>query len=268
VRRPGIPRFGKVAFCAHAAGKEHRRDVTPTPWEFRYRGILFGALYGAAFFLGFGIQSAIGGSFAPTYAVLAKSFGETGVHLAAWIAAALCFAGFFIRWWGSSYLTSGVVWSRDVVTGGVEVAGPFRYVRNPLYLGNVFIALGIGLAGPPAVTVLVVVFNIAYIFRLIAVEERFLAQAHGASYRAYQQAVPRLLPRWRPAFDPPAARPPAILDGFLGELFTLGFALGMAAIAFWSWRAPNFVLMEEIWISGLVLQIGLRRVLRPARVSS
>ena len=36
----------------------------------------------------------------------------------------------------------------------------------------------------------------------------------------------------------------------------------MTAIALWSWRAPNFVLMEEIWIGGLVLQIVLRRVTR------
>jgi protein-S-isoprenylcysteine O-methyltransferase Ste14 len=242
--------------------------VTPTPWDFRYRGILFGVLYGFAFFLGFRIQSAIGGSFEPTYAMLARPFGEIGVHAGAWIAAALCFAGFFIRWWGSSYLTSGVVWSRDVVTGGVEVSGPFRYVRNPLYLGNLYIALGIGLAGPPAVTVLVVAFNIAYIFRLITVEERFLSQAHGASYRAYHEAVPRLMPRWQPASDPTLGRPPAVLDGFLGELFTLGFALGMTTIALWSWQSPNFILMEEIWIGGLALQIILRRVLRLAGAPS
>ena len=238
--------------------------MTPTPWDFRYRGILFGVLYGVAFFLGFVIQSLIGDRFEPTYAVLARSFGEAGVHAGAWIAAALCFIGFFIRWWGSSYLTSGVVWSGDVVTGDVEVTGPFRYVRNPLYLGNLFIALGIGLAGPPAVTVLVVVFNIVFIFRLIAVEERYLAQAHGASYRAYQQEVPRLLPRLKPAFSRSAGRAPSVVDGFFGELFTLGFALGMTTIALWSWRSPNFTLMEEIWIAGLALQIVLRRVLRTA----
>ncbi len=242
--------------------------MTPTPWDFRYRGILFGVLYGVAFFLGFEIQSVLGGSFEPTYAVLARPFGEAGVHAGAWIAAAICFLGFFIRWWGSSYLTSGVVWSGDVVTGGVEVSGPFRYVRNPLYLGNIFIALGVGLAGPPAVTVLVVAFNIAYIFRLIAVEERFLAQAHGASYRSYQQAVPRLVPRLHPAFAPESSQMPAVLDGFLGELFTLGFALGMTTIALWSWRSPNFTLLEEIWIGGLALQIVLRRVLRLAGAPS
>ncbi|HEY7981455.1 MAG TPA: isoprenylcysteine carboxylmethyltransferase family protein [Candidatus Eremiobacteraceae bacterium] len=244
--------------------------MTPTPWDFRFRGILFGVLYGFAFFFGFKLQSAIGGSLEPTYAVLARTFGERDsvVHAGAWIAASLCFLGFFIRWWGSSYLTSGVVWSRDVVTGGVEVAGPFRYVRNPLYLGNLFIALGIGLAGPPAVTVLVVAFNIAYVFRLISVEEAFLAQAHGSSYRAYRSAVPRLLPRWRPATASPAERPSAIIDGFLGELFTLGFALGMTTIALWSWRSPNFILMEEIWIGGLTLQIILRLALRPVGATS
>jgi protein-S-isoprenylcysteine O-methyltransferase Ste14 len=242
--------------------------VTPTPWDFRYRGILFGVLYGFAFSLGFRIQSAIGESFQPTYAIVARSFGDIGVHAGAWIAVALCFAGFFIRWWGSSYLTSGVVWSRDIVTGGVEVHGPFRYVRNPLYLGNVFIALGIGIAGPPAVTVLVVAFNIFFILRLIAIEERFLSQAHGESYRAYQEAVPRLFPRWQPSPDPLAERAPAVLNGFLGELFTLGFALGLSTVALWSWQTPNYTLMEEIWIGGLALQIILRSVLRLAGATS
>lgn len=242
--------------------------MTQTPWDFRFRGILFGVLYALAFFIGFVVQSALGGSLQPTYAVLAQPFGDSGARAGAWFAVALCSIGFFIRWWGSSYLTSGVVWSGDVVTGGFDVAGPFRYVRNPLYLGNIFIAIGIGLAGPPAVTVLVVAFNLVYVYRLIAIEERFLAEAHGASYRAYQSAVPRLMPRFRSVFAPRVARPPAILDGFLGELFTLGFALGMTTIALWSWRNPNFLLMEEIWIGGLALQIILRRVTRPVGAPS
>jgi protein-S-isoprenylcysteine O-methyltransferase Ste14 len=250
------------------ATKEDGRDVTQTPWDFRFRGILFGVLYMSAFLFGFVIQSGLNGNLQPTYAVLGEPFGDAGVRAGAWIAVGFSAIGFFIRWWGSSYLTSGVVWSGDVVTGGVEVAGPFQYVRNPLYLGNIFIAIGIGLAGPPVVTVLVVAFNLIYVYRLISIEERFLAEAHGATYRAYQSAVPRLLPRFRPAFAPHAALPPAILDGFLGELFTLGFTLGMTTIALWSWRNPNFLLMEEIWIGGLTLQIILRRVTRPVGAPS
>lgn len=243
---------------------DYQNAMTSTPWDFRYRGVLFGAVYGFAFGFGFFLQSALGGSFKPTYALLAKQFGDIGIQTGAWFAVAACFIGFFIRWWGASYLTSGVVWSGDVVAGGVEVAGPFRLVRNPLYLGNLFIALGIGLVGPPAVTVLVVLFNLLYIYRLIAIEERFMTATHGTSYLAYQAAVPRLIPRLHPAFPQPAGRPPAILDGFIGEIFTLGFALGITAIALWSWRAPNYVLMDEIFVAGFALQIVLRRVMQPA----
>ncbi|HEY5094670.1 MAG TPA: methyltransferase [Candidatus Eremiobacteraceae bacterium] len=238
--------------------------MTSTPWDFRYRGVLFGVLYGCAFGFGFFLQSALGGSFKPTYAILAKQFGDIGIQTGAWFAVAACFIGFTIRWWGASYLTSGVVWSGDVVTGGVEVAGPFRFVRNPLYLGNLFIALGIGLIGPPAVTVLVVLFNLVFIYRLIAIEENFLTQTQGQPYLAYRAAVPRLMPRLRPAFLQPAGRPPAIIDGFIGEIFTLGFALGLTAIALWSWRAPDYVLMDEIFVGGLALQFVLRRLFQPA----
>jgi protein-S-isoprenylcysteine O-methyltransferase Ste14 len=238
--------------------------VNATPWDFRYRGLLFGVLYGIAFNAGFIVQSLLGGTFDPTYAVLTQRFGEGGVHAGAWFAAALCFVGFFIRWWGASYLSSGVVWSGDVVARDVEVAGPYRFVRNPLYLGNMFIALGIGLAGPPAVTILVVALNLAFIYRLIAIEERFLGQTRGAAYRAYCGAVPRLIPRLAPALPAASGRRPAVFDGLLGELFTLGFALGMTSIALGSWHEPNFILMIEIFVGGLVLQIVLRRIVRPA----
>jgi protein-S-isoprenylcysteine O-methyltransferase Ste14 len=79
------------------------------------------------------------------------------------------------------------------------VQGPYRYVRNPMISGVVFLLFGEALAlrsWPHARwAVLFLAINLVYIplFEEPQLEERF-----GASYREYRQHVGRLLPRLRP----------------------------------------------------------------------
>ena len=72
------------------------------------------------------------------------------------------------------------------------VSGPFRFTRNPMYLGMalVLVAWMIFLAAP--VCVLVIAFFAAYITRFqITPEERVMAEKFGAAYEAYRQKVRR-----------------------------------------------------------------------------
>ena len=84
----------------------------------------------------------------------------------------------------------------------LATAGPYAYVRNPIYLGSVVLGFGmvllIGdrrLLAPCALTFL------ALYFGLIPAEEEFLGQKFPQEYEAYCRHVPRLLPRlkvWAP----------------------------------------------------------------------
>ncbi len=50
-----------------------------------------------------------------------------------------------IRTWASAYLRTDVVQGPNLHAEKVLGDGPYRYVRNPLYLGNLFLAAGMGL---------------------------------------------------------------------------------------------------------------------------
>jgi len=75
------------------------------------------------------------------------------------------------------------------------VAGPYRWVRHPLYFFGLAVIWLI-----PQMTVnrlvLALVFSL-YLYVGTFFEERRLLREFGAEYRAYQRRVPRLLPRVR-----------------------------------------------------------------------
>ncbi len=79
-------------------------------------------------------------------------------------------------------------------------AGPFSHVRNPLYIGNFLLALGLIVLS--RVTWLLWVFPVLFFFQyaaIIAWEERILTNQFGSEYRGYVGRVPRWLPRMTPA---------------------------------------------------------------------
>ena len=79
----------------------------------------------------------------------------------------------------------------QLVTNGLQ-----RYVRHPLYTTSLIILY---LASPMTLNWLAFAFSCnVYFFIGSIFEERKLVREFGAAYRAYQQQVPRLLPRpWR-----------------------------------------------------------------------
>ena len=70
--------------------------------------------------------------------------------------------------------------------------GPYRYVRNPMYLGAAAVILGAGLAiSSPAVILLSVGFLIVMHLFVVLHEEAALAERFGDSYLRYQATVHR-----------------------------------------------------------------------------
>jgi protein-S-isoprenylcysteine O-methyltransferase Ste14 len=76
-----------------------------------------------------------------------------------------------------------------------SVVGPYRYVRNPMYLGIVLIAFGVGLV---VSSILLLVWGLVlfcwFWFFLIPFEERELHALFGETYARYRRRVPKLLP--------------------------------------------------------------------------
>jgi protein-S-isoprenylcysteine O-methyltransferase Ste14 len=93
-------------------------------------------------------------------------------------------------------LASGHVKKNEELT----TTGPYAYVRNPLYLGSLIMAIGFAVAARSSwVLVVMVAMFFAIYLPVIGSEEAFLRQTFPA-FDEYAQNVPRLLPRLR-AFD-------------------------------------------------------------------
>lgn len=74
--------------------------------------------------------------------------------------------------------------------------GPYRWVRNPLYLSGLTALLGAALGSrSPTLLTLALILPVAFHLFVVLVEEPRLERRYGASYRAYRQAVPRWIPR-------------------------------------------------------------------------
>jgi protein-S-isoprenylcysteine O-methyltransferase Ste14 len=77
--------------------------------------------------------------------------------------------------------------------------GPYRYVRNPMYLGAYGALAGFALVfrSPAMLAFVAVPVVCAHVF-LLVFEEPVTEARFGESFRAYKRAVPRWLPRLKP----------------------------------------------------------------------
>lgn len=74
------------------------------------------------------------------------------------------------------------------------INGIHRYVRHPLYLGTFLLIWGVFLAYPLLSLLFSNVAITAYTLLGITLEEQKLIAEFGSAYKAYQRAVPKLLP--------------------------------------------------------------------------
>jgi len=65
--------------------------------------------------------------------------------LSIFIGLLLAVGGEFIRFWGVSYAGSETRTTGTVGGTYLVISGPFAYVRNPLYVGNMLMYVGIGI---------------------------------------------------------------------------------------------------------------------------
>jgi protein-S-isoprenylcysteine O-methyltransferase Ste14 len=172
--------------------------------------------------------------------------------------------GAVLRVWGTAYLGYSTVHHGDMQAGAVMADGPFRYMRNPLYLGGWFMMLAVALLMPPSGALFTVVLLTVFFVRLILGEEAFLTTKLGEPYVAYLRAVPRLIPRFRGSL-PPAGNEPHWLTALFTEVMPIGAFFTMAVLAWfydqqlmregllWSFLASLLTRgLMKTWIATLV----------------
>lgn len=152
------------------------------------------------------------------------------LHIVFAFAAFLCILCALIRTWAAAYLRSAVVHDHALHSEKLVADGPFRRVRNPLYLGGVLLAAGFGFLAARTGWFVMTFGLLLFYYRLIFREEAALTASQGESFRAYCSAVPRFFPALLPRVPSSGAKP-RWGQAFAGEMFIWGFAAGIVAFA-------------------------------------
>ncbi len=116
---------------------------------------------------------------------------------------ALVLLGEALRLWANGYVGHVKVnvaqpWRNAPKIGYLITAGPYAYVRHPLYLGTFLIGAGFCVAVSSILLGLVALMFFLIVYQEKARdEERLIRGEWGADYVSYQQAVPPWLPTFR-----------------------------------------------------------------------
>jgi protein-S-isoprenylcysteine O-methyltransferase Ste14 len=227
-----------------------------TDWEFKNRAAIFGCIFGFSFFL-FSADHVNATSWLATKLAPATGTDEVLVERTLFsIAALLVVAAAVVRTWGSGYLRSEVVYASEIKTATLVADGPYRYVRNPLYFGNVLMGLGMGAMASRTGFIVLQVLILVFCYRLIFREEAELRAAQGEQYDAFKKAVPRLCPALTPRI-PDAAGKANWAAGFKAEGWVWGLALAVALFA--------ITLQQKVFLVVLAASLGVFFVVAIAR---
>jgi protein-S-isoprenylcysteine O-methyltransferase Ste14 len=146
------------------------------------------------------------------------------------VAALFAAAAVLFRVWGTAYLGAGTVNSGNMVAGKVMADGPYRYLRNPLYIGLWCMVIALAFLMPVSGALFVIVLITVFAVRLTLGEEAFLTAQLGEPYLAYLRAVPRFFPRLRSALPASGAKP-HWLRASLAELTPIGVFIAIVIYA-------------------------------------
>jgi len=167
--------------------------------------------------------------------------------------ALLAFIGMVLRLWGTAYLGPGTVMSRQMQAGALQADGPYRYLRNPLYLGTWFMLAAVAFLMPPTGALVAVPLVTLFLLRLIFAEESFLRRKLGEPYRLYLLSVPRIFPSRRTSL-PRGGATPRWGRAILSEVNPIGVFVTLAIV---SWTYDH-----ELMLKAILIGFGLSLIAR------
>lgn len=227
-------------------------QVRATEFEFRFR-----------LWIGFAIY--VLGIWAPWEPPGSTTWLELSGQLARWlplktssivvtsVALLLALSGTIFRVWGTAYLGSSVVKSSTMHAQEVVAVGPYRYVRNPLYLGSFLFGASVTILMPPSGAIFALIASLVQMLRLILREEPYMETEQGKAYLAYKRRVPRLVPSIVPRVPRTPAQP-QWWQAILAEIFYVSMGACFAVLA-WRYNA-------NLMIRALLICFGLSLVVR------
>jgi protein-S-isoprenylcysteine O-methyltransferase Ste14 len=106
-----------------------------------------------------------------------------------WMGTSLALPGLLLRAWAAGHLRKNAT---------LTTSGPYRFVRNPLYLGTLMVAMGLAAAtAQPALAVLFAAVFLLIYLPAVMLEEQHLRNLF-ADFPKYAAKVPLFVPYCRP----------------------------------------------------------------------
>ncbi len=149
----------------------------------------------------------------PFFVVMVVVRPEFEWHSFAWLVPVLgILLAESLRLWAVGYAGSATRTRGDSVPALVH-AGPYRWIRNPLYVANIALySLAAVLFGFVQLSLILGLYSCVQYILIVHYEEALLENTFGAPYRDYQNHVPK----WVPSFQ---AYPASAHDFDLGRAF-------------------------------------------------
>lgn len=143
--------------------------------------------------------------------------------------------GELIRIIGVAHI-GGVSRTKTYSTGQKLISsGPFSYVRNPLYIGNLFLSTGLTVVANVSVffPLAFIVFFFLQYTPIINWEESNLKNVFGKEFETYLKSVPRWIPRLTPGVDNSEKIKGEFKIAIVSEKNTLSAAIVIYLIILW-----------------------------------
>ncbi len=227
-----------------------------SPFEFRFRFLIHAVIYLLGFTVPWNhwlhVDSA--GPNAHLWGTLAAKLSTLGLAklniLTAFnnlliLGILFALAAAILRTWAAAYIGSSIVQDSAMHGEGVVAAGPYRHLRNPLYLGIFLHTFALALLMPPSGAIFCILTIGIFQLRLSAAERSFLTAKLGEPYRAYCAKVPSFLPSLKPQV-PPSTLHPRWPTAFLGEIYMWGVVLSFAVLG---WHYNALLITKGVLIS-------------------
>lgn len=180
------------------------------------------------------------------------------------------------------FLTIGLVYiirggqNRRIHAEGLVTSGIFSHCRNPLYVGNIGVAIGMGIASNSILFFSFITPMILFIYiTIVAAEENFLRNKFGSEYDAYTGKVNRWLPNLNGIFETFKAHNFSWKRVLLKEYNStyVGIMLGLLLVLKAHYKHPEFygnfqdmLTVFGIWMIGITVIYLFVKVLKKTHI--